>query len=66
MYTKGESSFGGCSVTASTRVLGTCRGVRLPHLPPKNRRVGDLMLVEEAAKKLRHEYTNFTVGTPTE
>jgi hypothetical protein len=29
-------------------------------------RVGDLMLVEEAAKKLRHEYTNFTVSITTE
>ena len=29
-----EEWYRGCSVMASTRVLGTCRGVRVPHLLP--------------------------------
>jgi hypothetical protein len=37
-----------------------------PTLSTKIKRVGDPMLVEEAAKKLRHEYTNVTVGITTE
>ena len=41
--------------------MGTSRGVRFPQLPP-NLKVGDLMLVSEAAKQLRMNPQTLRLG----